>query len=368
MSKVTLALLLAASLGATLAAADDSAQRVEVHGLGGWAYGNSDGNHYLGGTDEGEYNNANMALNVSAHPEERLAIVGQVEWRIEGEAEAEVELDFVFAEWRFSDAAHVRVGKVKQPFGLSTEVFDVGTLRPFYALPQAVYGPVGFVAEGYVGVGLTGRFETRRRWELDYDAYVGGQIVEEYEAPEAVLFGVPLAGQGFHSETTRDMFGGRLTLTTPFGLRLGGSGYSGKTHDRQRRSGFGGHAEYALGVWSLRAEAAREESPEHRKRAAYVEAARRFGPHWQVALQYGHLRSELLDLPVPAEPGLLEHDEIALGLNYWVRPGFVLKASVHHVDGNRLAGPEVDELFQEFVEGELRRKTKLFLVAAQFTF
>ncbi len=368
MSRVTLALLLAASLGASRAVAEDGGQRVEIHGLGGWAYGNSDGNIYLGGTEEGEYNNANLALNVSAQPQERLAIVGQVEWHIEDQGETAVEIDFAFAEWRFSDAARVRVGKVKQPFGISTEVFDVGTLRPFFALPQALYGPLGFVAEGYLGAGLTGRVESRRGWALEYDAYFGGQVVEEYEAPEVVLFGVPVSGEGTHSETTRDMAGGRLTLVTPFELRLGASGYSGKTHDGGRRSGYGAHAEYVSGAWSLRAEWARENSPEHRKRAAYAEAARRFGRHWQVALQYGRLRSALRALPTPVEPGLLQHDELALGLNYWVTPGFVLKASYHDVDGNRLAGPEPDEIFEELQEGELRARTKLFLVGAQFTF
>ncbi len=370
MTRATLALglALAVGLGAPLATADDGEQRVEIHGLGGWHYANTDGNSFLGGTKEGDYNNASLALNFSTHPHERLAVVGQVEWRVEGEGEAAVEMDYAFAEWRFSDAAHLRVGKVKQPFGISTEVFDVGTLRPFFALPQAIYGPLGFVAEGYLGVGLTGRFESQAKWALEYDAYLGGQVVEEYEAPEVVLFGVPVGGEGAHSETTRDMAGGRLTLVTPFELRLGGSAYSGKTHDGGRRSGFGAHAEYVAGPWSLRAEWARENSPEHRKRAAYGEVAHRFGPHWQVALQYGHLRSRLSELPVPVEPGLLEHDELAVGLNYWVTSGFVLKTSYHAVDGNRLAGPEPDEIFEALQEGELRPKTKLFLVGAQFTF
>lgn len=370
MSKTMPALLLAAGLATGGAAhAQDSERRVEVYGLGGWAYGNTDGNSYLGGIEEGNYNNANTALNVTAEPGQRLHVTTQVEWRLEGsETETEVEIDFAFAEWRFSSAANLRVGKIKQPFGLSTEVFDVGTLRPFYALPQALYGPVGFVAEGYLGVGLTGERSFSGDWGLRYDAYVGAQIVEEYEAPEAVLFGEPLAGEGFHNETTRDLVGGRLTIDAPGGLNFGASGYSGKVDDSQRRDGWGLHAEYAPAGWSLRAELAREKTREHKKRGGYVEIARRIGPHWQVAGQWGRLRTKVPAIETPFLPRLLKHDEWALGLNYWVTPAFVFKASFQHVQGNRLAAVEADELLEAIQEGELRAKTRLLLVGAQFSF
>ena len=39
------------------------------------------------------------------------------------------------------------------PFGNYTEIYDVGTLRPFYHLPQATYGPTGQIAESYDGIG-----------------------------------------------------------------------------------------------------------------------------------------------------------------------------------------------------------------------
>jgi hypothetical protein len=367
MSMATRAVVLAAGLAAAGAHAQDSDRKVDVHGLGGWVYGNTDGNRYLGGVTEGNYENANTALNITAQPEPRLRVVTQVEWRLEG-PETEVEIDFAFAEWRFGRAANLRVGKVKQPFGLSTEVFDVGPLRPFYALPQAVYGPVGFVAEGYLGLGVTGERSLAGPWNLHYDAYFGGQVVEEFEAPEAALLGEPLEGEGFHDESTRDLVGGRLTLDTPGGLNVGASGYSGKVHGAGRRNGWGLHAEYASAGWSLRAELARENAPEHGKRGGYLEAARRLGPHWQVAGQWGRVRSELSAPEARSLPRLLEHDEWALGLNYWITPAFVFKASFHHVQGNRLAVPEADELLEAIAAGELRAKTKLVLVGAQFTF
>jgi len=139
----------------------------------------------------------------------------------------------------------LRAGKVKQPFGISAEVFDVGTRRPFFELPQAVYGPIGLVGESYKGIGFTGSFDVQGGWGLAYDLYGGGQEHKEYVAPEA----------------------GRLT-------------------------------------------------------------------------------SDVLAVPEPAVPSLLDHKEVALGLNYWWTPNFVFKLSFHHVDGNRFAGPDPLELAQ----------------------
>ena len=140
--------------------------------------------------------------------------------------------------------------KVKQPFGISSEVFDVGTLRPFSELPQAVYGPVGLVGESYKGIGLTGRVDLKGHWDPTYDVYAGGQELEEYLPPEAVA-----EGEAFEDpielERTDDMFDGRAVLATPVsGLTIGASAYTGKEVGSLRRTGFGGQAEYLAGPWN----------------------------------------------------------------------------------------------------------------------
>jgi hypothetical protein len=67
-------------------------------------------------------------------------------------------------------------------------------------------------------------------------------------------------------------------------------------------------------------------------------------------------------------PTLLEHEEFAVGLNYWWSPSFVFKLSYHHVDGNRIAGPEADELAEVAEAGLLESRTDLVLFGVQFTF
>lgn len=362
--------LLAAVLAAAPARAQETVPRVYVHGFGSWAYGNTNANLYLAGAPEGNYGDSAFSLNVSANVTDRLRVVSQLFMEETSEA-TDAKLDYAFAEWKFSDALKLRVGEVKLPFGLSTEVFDVGTLRPFLQLPQAIYGPIGFVGESYKGVGLTGVRDLGGGWELRYDAYGGGVDIEEFVVPEDFLRDQPVSNEGAEEvEVTKNVGGGRLILQTPVGgLSFGVSGYAGDEVGSDVRWVMGGHAEYLAGPWSIRSEYAHETVRERLiGNGFYLEAARRFGSHWQAAAQYDRLATELTDVAAPVAPSLLEHEEVALGLNYWFNPAFVLKLSYHRVDGNRLAAPEADELAAVVASGRLQKRTNLFQFGAQFSF
>jgi hypothetical protein len=343
-------------------------QTVQLHGFGSWAYGNTDGNAYLSGSHNGRYDDAAFALNVVANVRDRLRVVAQPELRDE-EGETEVELDYAFAEWTFSDELKLRAGKVKLPFGISTEVFDVGTLRPFKELPQAIYGFLGIVGESYKGIGFTGRLALGHGWELSYDLYGGGQELEKYTAPEAVVLGEDVEEPSVF-ESSRDVVGGRVAFETPvLGLQVGASASTGQRDDEKRRTGLGVQAEYQSGHWSIRSEYAHNAvENEVDADGFYAEAAYRLDSHWQVAGQYGHFTSELSGAPEPAGPSLLRHEEIAIGLNYWWSPDLVLKLSYHNVDGNRLAGPAPEDLAESVTSGTLKERTNLLLVSAQFSF
>jgi hypothetical protein len=362
---------LAVLLGARAAGAQDE-RRVDLHGFGSWAYGKTDANEYLSGLPDGNYQDASFSLNVSAGINEKLRIVGQIAVQDETQTGSaigtSVGLDYGFAEWKFSDRIALRAGKVKQPFGISGEVFHVGTLRPFLELPQAVYGPSGLTDEAYEGVGLTGAVPLQS-WRLSYDVYGGGIQVDEFLAPEAFLTGGPLLR--VEHERTRDVIGGRIIVDTPVdGLRLGASAHTGKEVGSQRRTVAGVQAEYLTDRWSARTEYVHETVQEDLKiDGFYAEVAYRIGPHWQAAGQYGRLTSELFGVVVaPGEP-LLAHEEVALGLNYWFSPELVFKLAYHRVDGNRFAAPEDLESLPALVSsGQLRNRTNLVQFGAQFSF
>jgi hypothetical protein len=351
-------------------------EKTQLHGFGRWHYGHtSEPNLYLGGTPEGQFDNSALALATSSQISSKLAVNTQFE-AVAGQDEIELEVDFAFASWKFSDAATLKAGWVKMPFGIYTEVFDVGTVRPFIDLPQAVYGPVGTVGEGYQGVGLSGQMGAG--WQVRYDAFYGGLGIEENETPEAVLLAEEedeaeeAEGLEEHTSRLRNTLGGRLLFETPVsGLSFGASAYTGiDTESSERRSAWGGQVEYLTGPWSVRSEYVNGTTPDDDRKAVYFEAARRFG-RWQVAGRYDWFKATLNELEEgedEQESSLLRHKSFSVGLNYWFSPEFVLKANFHRVDGNRLAAPEADDIAEMHEGGLLNTKTSAFQIGAQFSF
>jgi hypothetical protein len=105
-----------------------------------------------------------------------------------------------------------------------------------------------------------------------------------------------------------------------------------------------------------------------RTRRQDIELAYRIDSRRQVAGQHGHRTTELAAAPTPAAPSLLDDEEVAAGLNHWWHPNFVFKLSIHHVHGNRFAGPHPQDLLRAVTSSTLKDKTNLVLFGTQFTF
>jgi len=376
-----LAVALSLMLGSALHA-DDSL--FQIHGFGGWSYGKSSDLTFAGGDTKGNASNAQFALNVSARPYERLSIVSQVNLVTDSDKENDIDLDYAFAEWQASDQIRFRVGRVKHPLGLYGEVFDVGTVRPFQNLPQSIYGPLGFTAKAYNGAGITGSVR-RGSWEVQYDAYAG-EIDGDYglalppsplATPAPSPNDSPWQDIGFRY---RDVIGARVQVHTPVdGLMFGGSVYSG-TDDfvsttivtEVDRFVYVGSAELARGPVTVRAEWGSAESETlHTTESGYVEASFRVTQKWQLASRW-----ETLDLEVPAFgptfagplASVLEHEDLAFGVNYWLNSNFVVRANYHMVEGNRLAHPDTNREFLQMLGSGKLPDTNTLVVGAQFSF
>jgi hypothetical protein len=361
----SLALLCALCLALPAWAVNLMEGRLAIDGFGGWAYGITKDNSYLAGAPQGDYRHAYFSLNLSARVTDDFSASAQLFFPVGGEEGP--SLDYAFAEWRALDWLRVRAGQIKQPFGLSNEVFDVGTLRPFYDLPQAIYGPVGFAGEAFTGAAITGS-RGFGAWALSYDLYGGGLHLERFTAPENFL--LAKTGEEDEEEIHRDLIGARLMVETPLeGLRFGVSGYRAFEVAETWREVIALSAEYATEALSIRAEAAHQAlEGELTDDAAYVEVSYRFGPHWQVALLGDASQVSLSEAPDPVAPSFNQHLEGAVGLNYWVNPGLVFKLAVHHVEGNLLASPEPEEFADLVANDELVTSTNLFQAGVQFSF
>ncbi|GAK58843.1 hypothetical protein U27_05818 [Candidatus Vecturithrix granuli] len=347
---------------------------ISIHGFGGWAYGKTDNeNQYLVGNEDGSYDTVNFSLNITATPYERLSIYVQPDYNEGGFEEEGVGLDYAFAEWYFSDKLLLRAGKVKAPFLLFTEVYDVGTIRPFFALPQAIYQQMA--AEAYKGVGLTGSLFPKEGWELQYDLYGGKLSLQPNPVINTQTF-------EFISVTpeANDLVGGRLSLQTPLtGFNIAMSAFTANfelsnlgpsLNDRYVL--MGPSLEYWSDRWRIRSEYVTQASSSKVSfDSVYVEAAYQVTEHWQMAARYEYANFETTAPPeTQALPSsVYEHQETALGLNYWFNPNLVFKLSYHIVEGNRFAFPDdIQTYLQRIQTGGFDETTHLVLIGTQFSF
>jgi hypothetical protein len=337
--------LLAAPLTALLAAAparavDVNDGQLTIHGDGQWAYERTSGrNGLFEATPEGNYDTAMFDLVLTVRPVEDLVISTQLGFEPEG-----ADLEWAFAEWRFSERLRLRVGKVQQPFGNLNELRFAGTTRPFFHLPGSVYGPANLVGTAYLGVGATGQVASAAGWTLGYDLYGGAVKLEEAE-PYAALALPGSEGLDLPVEVevhqVRDLLGGRLSLTAPGDVTARLSGYHGRLlHDEQSEgfSALGVSVQYRGEQLWLSTEAFRSEEDDGEITvSAYATVAWSLTEHLQVAAQYEWQRTHLPGGPSSA---LLRHDGLGASVAWWVNPGLVFKACWHQVDGNRFAFPE----------------------------
>ncbi|GAK58839.1 hypothetical protein U27_05814 [Candidatus Vecturithrix granuli] len=316
-----------------------------------------------------------FSLSITANPYEQLSIYVQPSYS-EGGAEFEeedVSLDYAFAEWYFSDTFILRIGKVKAPFMLYTEIYDVGTVRPFFFLPQGVYQQLS--AEAYKGAGLTGSLFSKEGWELQYDLYGGKLSVQSNPFVNLQTFEfVPVA------PVINDLIGGRLSLQTPVtGFNAAISSFAGNFEMDNPILSLDEHyvivgpsLEYVSENWKICSEYLTQiDSSKISLDSIYLEASYQVTEHWQIAARYENTNVEI---EVPPElyylpSSIYEHQETVLGLNYWLNPNLVFKLSYHIVDGNRFAFPENGEKYLlHTLDGNFEETTHLLLIGTQFSF
>lgn len=364
--------------------AQSTDERYSFQGFGGWAFADTNNDNRSGfiASEQGDWNNYYFALNVAARPLDKLSIRAQAFWA-EDQRGKRVNLDYAFAEWAHSPALKLRVGKTPVPFGIYTEVYDVGTVRPFYMLPQFYEGPLGLIPKSYVGVGVTGGKPLGEQWELQYDAFGGEIHLEPFSTDALAGFDpatqLPVFVSVQNQLVGREMVGARLLLASPakgldFGATLfyvnhllqsveGGElqEYSVTDHAtfanvraRYQKNGFALQAEW-LGALARDADV----------KSIYAEASYKLDRHWQVAAQYEN--SDISIAPTENFPEPLRHHEsYGLALNYWVSPEFALKLNGYKVDGNMIAQPELPGLRAAL--GSIDQSTTVVVVGAQFSF
>ena len=374
-----------AALGLVLVAVTTSAQtaRYSIQGFGGAAFADlsSDGRWAEAATKDGD-GNYSFALSAAAQPWQKLALRAQgfAGYNLRGQT---FKLDYAFAEYAHSPAFKLRGGKVMTPFGLYSEIYDVGTLRPFYYLPQFYQGRLGLIPKAYLGGGITGVRSLGADWEVGYDAFGGQMRFEEFTTSQLNGFDpatrLPIINEFEAQLVGSQMVGGRLLVASPVhGLEVGGSAFymghveqqtaAGRTDYITGRDATFANArlQYQRGGFTARSEYFAVWTPGADVDSYYVEVSQRFLRHWQLAAQYENADITLQPGDNTLPPPLKQHESIGGALNFWITRDLVIKLNVYHVEGSMLNRPP--GAIVRYLEGTLDTKTNVFVLGTQFSF
>src|SRR5262249_35236893 len=145
-------------------------------------------------TQHGRYDNIDAGLIVTVGITSSINAVTQISFQ-SADDQTETDVDFAFLDWKLNDKLSLRAGQNKNPFGLYSEYFGIGTMHPFNDTPQSIYGGTAIGNEFYRGVGAAGRAFLPKNWELNYDLLFGGLLNDELNGAEklsdAIMAGAP---------------------------------------------------------------------------------------------------------------------------------------------------------------------------------
>ncbi|HXE57810.1 MAG TPA: hypothetical protein VNK43_07410 [Gemmatimonadales bacterium] len=311
--------------------------QLSFHGFLTQAYARADGGQYLGIDEHGttDYRTAALQLRYDVSPRDNF--VAQASHERYGHSpiqssKSDIALDWLFFQHHFGDAASVRLGRVKIPWGIYNEVRDVGTLLPLYRPPVSLYGEQLFTTEAVDGMVVGHRGSLGGEWSLEADIYYGGWRYLQHD--------------GATEATAHDGLGGQLWLGLPADRVRLGFGAARATVDgfllvepgaEDEQTGWIASLDAERGPLLLQGELSRITFGAGDLVGWVVLARAAVSSRLGVVAQAEVLD---LDLTVP-DPGgsaplvadVTVHRDLAVGLRYLWRSTVVLKAEAHWYRG-----------------------------------
>jgi len=207
---------------------------IEFHGFYSQGYTISDKNEWLvDRSQHGSFDLNDAAVNASFDATDRLRFAAQIygsdlygdpqmvnSGSFDQKKAAKVNLDYAYGQYTFADAIGLRLGRVKQAYGLYNEVRDIDAARSTAILPQSVYDnrdrELNYLVNGIAGFGT---FDLAKAGKLEWAGYYGavnipvdGTIAKQYVNSDVSLDEVSVDA----------VYGGQLMWSLPVeGLRMG---------------------------------------------------------------------------------------------------------------------------------------------------
>lgn len=367
--------------------------RLQLHGYLTQGAVYTTANNFYGHTDTDiSLDFREVGLNVSARPFSRLRLSAQGTSRWAGEIdEGEPWLDYALADFTLLSEenmrAGIRLGRIKNPYGLYGETRDVAFTRPGIILPQPIYfdRTRKFALAGD-GFHLYGEFDVPGG-SLDARFFLADLPIND-RSSKSVLFGPAARGDLQQDRLTP---GFRLLYETANGRWRGAFTYVSTSQKYRPAEGEhipSSHIEiepwiaslqYSDEDWTLTAEYSQRYdvldmsgAPISKSTAQnwYVQAQYRFLPQWEMLLRYDNAIADIDDpdgkqfAAQTGRPAFTRFArDIVAGLRYDVTPSLMLRAEYHHVDGTSWLSP-----LENQSPNQLERNWDMFMFLGSYHF
>lgn len=359
---VALALVVAAP-----AQAAGAFENIQFGGFISQGYLKSTDNNYPVDTTDGTFDFREMAFRASSTFGTHLRVGGQLFAQTLGKyGDNKVILDWASADYNFRQEIGVRVGRVKYPRSLQSEVLDADETRPFIFLPQSIYDSrLRDFQASFDGAMVYGTLSAGQS-SFDYKVFYGDIPMKTRSGVgdffnTSSLFANPPGVSSLGIDSVR---GATLSWTTPIvGLRVG-LNYSELSNllavgpfqqmpsltsqiNLTRTQYENVSAEYSTGPWTLTAEyllqmgkseltlpAALRQPMRYSNfgsKAFYVAVARRLGKQFEVGSYYTELRNSYPSTSGPEN----KRRDLAVALRYDFNDHLIFKLEAHAIDGTR---------------------------------
>lgn len=125
-------------------ASADWDEDLQFHGYLSQGYVHTSDNRFFGDSDDGSFEFTELGLNASFRATPSLLVAGQLLSRRAGDMyDGSPSIDYALVDWTVVNSSSgvwgLKLGRVKNPFGLYNETRDVAFTRPSIFLPQQVY-------------------------------------------------------------------------------------------------------------------------------------------------------------------------------------------------------------------------------------
>lgn len=302
------------------AQAEDTGDRLEIHGYGYQGYLQSQDNTYLNADSKGTWDYNALSLVFTAKIDDKSKLWAQLHSTSE-----KARLDWAFVDYQLTNNLTGRAGQIKMPVGLYNEIRDIKFLQLSTLEPMLYREESEMVQESFRGISAIYDHGIGNG-SLSWDAYLG-QVTEWQED----------SGPGHKAKR---LVGGRVTYKTPVeGLKFMASAYNSAMEDtaplplaKGNRKTWVLSADYANNNFDVKAEYAKMKFFNEESETYYVQAGYTFAEKWTPFVRYDYITTDVADKTDPA------HYQKAkvLGLNYKINDNIAVRLENHWNNGYAL--------------------------------